>query len=104
MRKWRPSNAAAAADEWQIVKQVVVPSSYRAEILRLVHDGPFAGHLGVNKTYDRVIQKNFLAWFKKRCSYCRSCHVCQKKLENRTKLFHLLHSIQLQLLVNHLTV
>ncbi len=28
MRKWRPSNAAAA-DEWQIVKQVVVPPSYR---------------------------------------------------------------------------
>lgn len=41
MRKWRPSNAAAA-DEWQIVKQVVVPSSYRPEILTL-------GHLGVNK-------------------------------------------------------
>ncbi len=30
MRKWRPSNTAAA-DEWQIVKQVVVPSSYRSE-------------------------------------------------------------------------
>ncbi len=32
MRKWRPSNAAAA-DEGQIVKQVVVPPSYRSEIL-----------------------------------------------------------------------
>ncbi len=32
MRKWRPSNAAAD-DEWQIVQQVVVPPSYRSEIL-----------------------------------------------------------------------
>ncbi len=32
MRKWRPS-IAAADDEWQIVQQVVVPPSYRSEIL-----------------------------------------------------------------------
>ncbi len=78
MRKWRPSNAAAA-DEWQIVKQVVVPPSYRSEILRLAHDGLFAGHLGVNKTYDRVIRHFFWPGIKKDvASYCRSCHVCQK--------------------------
>lgn len=78
MRKWRPSNAAAA-DEWQIVKQVVVPSSFRPKILRLAHDGPFAGHLGVNKTYDRVIRHFFWPGLKKDvANYCRSCHVCQK--------------------------
>ncbi len=78
MRKWRPSNAAAA-DEWQIVKQVVVPPSYRSEILRLAHDGLFSGHLGVNKTYDRVIRHFFWPGIKKDvASYCRSCHVCQK--------------------------
>lgn len=78
MRKWRPLTASAD-DEWQIVKQVVVPSSYRLEILRLAHDIPFAGHLGVNKTYDRVLRNFFWPGLKNDvANYCRSCHVCQK--------------------------
>ncbi|KAL1261229.1 hypothetical protein QQF64_009056 [Cirrhinus molitorella] len=75
MRKWRPSNASAA-DQRQVVKQVVVPPSYRSEILKLAHDGPFAGHLGVNKTYDRVLRHFFWPGLKSDvASYCRSCHV-----------------------------
>jgi len=77
MRKWRPPTASAD-DEWQVVKQIIVPSSYRSEILSLAHDSPFAGHLGVNKTYDRILRNFFWPGLKTDvASYCRSCHVCQ---------------------------
>ena len=49
MRKWRPSEISAD-DEWQVKHQIVVPESYRKEILSLSHETPLEGHLGVNKT------------------------------------------------------
>ena len=33
--------------------QVVVPSKFRGYVLKLAHDG--SGHLGVHKTYDRIL-------------------------------------------------
>nr|XP_054770843.1 uncharacterized protein LOC129278726 [Lytechinus pictus] len=45
MRKWCPPGRPADED-WVAVDQIVVPPQYRAEILRLAHDIPLAGHLG----------------------------------------------------------
>jgi len=52
MRRWRPLDA----QEWRVVNQVVVPKQLRGEILRLAHEGPLAGHLGINKTQQRILQ------------------------------------------------
>ena len=77
MRKWRPVDASAD-DEWQVVHQIVVPKVYRQEILNLAHDSPMSGHLGVNKTYNKII--NHFFWPNLRhdvAEYCKSCHTCQ---------------------------
>lgn len=77
MRKWRPL-AASAKDEWRILHQVVVPLPYRAEVLRLAHDHHFAGHLGINKTTDRIIRHFFWPGLKRDVAkHCKTCHICQ---------------------------
>ena len=77
MRKWRPADVPAD-DEWKVNYQVVVPSKYRKEILHMAHSFPLAGHLGVNKTQDRILQHFY--WPKLRrdvAKFCKTCHVCQ---------------------------
>lgn len=77
MRKWMPLSISAA-DDWSVVMQIVIPSPYRAEILNMAHDNPLAGHLGVRKTYDRILRHFFWPGLKRDVSrYCRSCHMCQ---------------------------
>ena len=77
MRKWRPLDTPPS-DEWSAVYQVVVPKIYRSEILRLAHESPLGGHLGVNKTCDKVLK--FFYWPKIRhdvSEHCKTCHTCQ---------------------------
>lgn len=77
MRKWRPLNARAD-EEWRVVSQVVVPSLYRKEILALAHGSPMAGHLGVNKTCDRILHNFYWPGLRKDVAeYVKTCHTCQ---------------------------
>ena len=74
MRKWKPQNVT---DDWQVVSQIVVPAAYREEILRVAHDAA-AGHLGVAKTYDRILRHFHWPGLKKDVSnFCKTCHICQ---------------------------
>ena len=59
-RKWspKPRSEGVEAEKWSTVTQIVVPFEYRQQILKIGHDIPLAGHLGVNKTRDRIL-KNF---------------------------------------------
>ena len=61
MRKWRPFDVRAD-DEWAVYHQIVVPKSYRHEILNIAHKSPMSGHLRMNKTYHKIINLFFLAW------------------------------------------
>ena len=54
MRKWR-SPEVSADDELAVNHQIVVPKIYRSEILSLAHETPMSGHLGVNKTYPKIL-------------------------------------------------
>ena len=77
MRKWRPRDVPAT-NTWRTVYQIVVPHSKRRDILSMAHEAPLAGHLGVNKTYQRVLIHYY--WPKLRrdvVKFCRLCHVCQ---------------------------
>ena len=77
MRKWRPSDVHAD-DEWEVIHQIVVPSSYRPHILSLAHDTPMSGHLGINKTYQRILEHFYWPNLRKDVvEFCRSCHTCQ---------------------------
>ena len=77
MRKWRPPDAEAS-HEWKIIYQIVVPPAYRHDILSLAHETPLAGHLGINKTYYKVL--NHFYWPGLRGDtklFCKTCHTCQ---------------------------
>lgn len=74
MRKWHPQSLSRQ-DEWSNVFQIVVPQVFRAEILKLAHDCSMAGHLGVNKTYNHILQNFYWPGLKKDVvAYCRTCH------------------------------
>ena len=77
MRKWRPPTVAAD-EEWQVSHQIVVPNCYRTEILSLAHESSLAGHLGINKTYQKVLSHFYWPGLHKDVvKFCRSCHTCQ---------------------------
>lgn len=77
MRKWRPSDVLAD-EEWAVVTQVVVPKVYRKEILQLAHSLPLDGHLGVAKTYAKILKQFFWPGIHSDVvTFCRACHVCQ---------------------------
>ena len=77
MSKWRPPDAPAS-DERQVVHQIVVPKVYHREVISIAHDSPMAGHLGVRKTHDRILNHFWWTTLRKDvCEYFRSCQTCQ---------------------------
>lgn len=70
-------------DKWKYV----VPKSKRKEILYICHNNASSGHLGIFKTYSRVISKYY--WPKLRAdvkTYVSKCKTCQEqKPEQRLK-------------------
>ena len=46
--------------------------------MSLAHESPMAGHLGMNKTYHKLL--SYFFWPKMKpdvAEFCRTCHVCQ---------------------------
>ena len=77
MRKWSPT-ACDNNEKGETVYQIVVPTVHRREILELAHDLPVSGHLGVRKTYNRVLQHFFWPGLKRDVAkWCKECHTCQ---------------------------
>ena len=77
MRKWSPCDNEIK-DDWCETHQIVVPDRYRKDILRIAHDLPYAGHMGVTKTYRRILP--YFYWpglHRDVANYCRTCHTCQ---------------------------
>ena len=77
MRKWRDPRSPAS-DEWSVVHQVVLPPGYRPDVLRLAHEAPMAGHVGIRRTQSRIMAHFFWPQLHKDVvQFCRTCHVCQ---------------------------
>lgn len=75
MRKWSPTEVTG---QWSTTHQLVIPDSYRSHILALAHDHVLSGHLGITKTYERILRYFFWPGLKSDVrDYCRSCSVCQ---------------------------
>lgn len=69
MRRWKKND---------IFCQVVVSSEYCVQILKLAHDRVLSSHLGIRKTYKRVLRYFFGPGMKSDVSaYCRLCNACQ---------------------------
>ncbi|KAL2076463.1 hypothetical protein ACEWY4_027927 [Coilia grayii] len=70
VRKW-------TAFSNESVLQIVVPAKYRALVLQTAH-GDVAGHFGVRKTYQRLMQHFYWPRLKRSVAdFVRTCHVCQ---------------------------
>lgn len=64
------------------VKQLMVPSSLRKEVLLKAHDCIMSGHLGVKKTTDRVLSNFFWPGLNGDVMrFCQSCDICQKTVK-----------------------
>ena len=76
MRRWSPT--ACDNEKGETVYQIVLPTVHRREVLELAHDLPVSGHLGVRKTYNRVLQHFFGSGLKRDVAkWCKECHTCQ---------------------------
>lgn len=76
VRHWSGNDLDGGA--WNVTYQVVVPTAYRSQVLSLAHDNPWAGHLGITKTYNGVLRHFFWPGLKADVvRHCRLCHVCQ---------------------------
>ena len=54
MRKTKSMRGNSNADHKEM-HQILTPESCKQDILRIANDLPFAGHMGVNKTYSRIL-------------------------------------------------
>ncbi|XP_065438320.1 uncharacterized protein LOC135981052 [Chrysemys picta bellii] len=82
-REWAPPGEV---ESWGIRRQLVVPQKFRHKLLYLAHDIPLAGHQGIRRTRQRLLQ-NFY-WpgvFTNVRQYCRSCDPCQRVGKARDK-------------------
>ena len=64
--------------EWAVYHQVVLPTSYRNEVLNVAHEKLLGGHFGVHKTRTKILQQFF--WpgiWEDIAEFCKTCHVCQ---------------------------
>ena len=58
--------------------KLVVPKDNQQEVLREVHETPEAGHLGVEKTYNRASNNYFWpGMYKDVNAFVRKCEICQ---------------------------
>ena len=75
-RRWMPPGRH---EEELMVEQLVLPRKCRRVVLELAHSIPLAGHMGKNKTAQRILQRFY--WptlYKDTADYCRTCAECQK--------------------------
>ena len=78
MRRWKTKDGRKSGT------QVVVPLRLRHAVMKIAHDQPMAGHLGIEKTKDRVLASFY--WpgiFRDIQDYCSQCDVCQKTAKRR---------------------
>ena len=76
MRFYRPPQLSDE-DTWAETHQVVLPQSVRIPILEIAHES-FGGHLGINKTYHKLLNDFYWPGMKKDvASFINSCHTCQ---------------------------
>ena len=82
--KRKSTNLVCNKHDYEKTGLGVISKSCRLAILQLAHDIPLAGHLGTEKTKDRVLQNfNWPGIFSDISQYCKSCPDCQKTARSR---------------------
>ena len=76
MKMWRPPDVPTE-EEWAVQYQMIVPKTYRPDVLSTADETPLPGHLGVNKTCQRFLDHLYwLSLTKVVAQYCKSFHTC----------------------------
>ena len=72
-------------DEWGDVRdQLVVPTRFRGELIRLAHGSHLGAHLGNKKTAQKILRRFFWPGLHRDVSeYCRACEECQRGKRGR---------------------
>ena len=73
LRKWRRRDLKEPE-----VLQLVLPKEYRTPVLKLAHSVPISGHLGREKTMQRILARFYWPTVQKDVrQYCKECPQCQ---------------------------
>ena len=76
MRVFKPSQLSDDAT-WAEVHQIVLPCNLREPVIEVAHEA-FSGHLGINKTCDRILSEFYWPDLRKDvASFVNTCHTCQ---------------------------
>ena len=76
MRCWKPKNHVSDGEEVLHLVLPEVPNQCREAVLRLAHEIPLSGHLGKEKTVERVLRR--LYWPTLHRDVAEWCPECQK--------------------------
>jgi hypothetical protein len=67
-------------------KQLVVPSDFRVDIMKVAHEALLGGHLGIKKTMDKICTQFYWPAMQQDISnFCKSCDVCQRTISKGRK-------------------
>ncbi|KAF4546986.1 Transposon Tf2-5 polyprotein-like protein 3 [Elsinoe fawcettii] len=93
LRSQAGSNSQARDSRWKVVDNLLfhndalcIPrdSALRAQLLRMHHDGVYAGHFGKYKTFNLISRKYFWDSMRKDVEqYVQTCAVCQRRKARR---------------------
>ena len=73
------------------VNQLLLPKQCRQKVLQLAHSIPSSGHMGRDRTLQRIQQRFYWpSLFRDVDTYCRSCPECQKVSTPRKQRFPLI--------------
>ena len=65
----------------EIMYQLVVPSVLVPMILKIAHDSPMSGHMGISRTKRRIVDKFYWPNIVKDIKlYCKTCDTCQRTI------------------------
>ena len=88
LRSWKPRDQKDVKYE-----QLVLPKQYRVNVLKLAYSIPLSGHLGIDKTTQRILRRFY--WptvfkdVKEYCKQCPECQLCSKQKPRKSPLVHL---------------
>ena len=61
------------------IEQLLVPKMFITKVIYLAHSHQLGAHLGVDKTYDRIVARFYWPGVRRAVAdFCRGCDVCQK--------------------------
>jgi hypothetical protein len=79
-KRWEEDDAGRVS--WQMI----IPRSLRAEVCKMAHDHPTAGHLGEHKTFYNVKKRFFWSGYRKDVEHwCRTCEKCAARKDPTRK-------------------